>query len=83
MSKFAVAVIVRKATYGYVPRIMEICSDARSIMRHCIEKYGFIYCGVIYLPDGSPRLAYQKITGCEPKPVTIEADTEIRQSPEE
>lgn len=31
------------------------------IMRHCIEKYGFVYCGVIHLLDGSPRLAFQKI----------------------
>lgn len=33
------------------------------IMRHCIEKYGFIYCGVIHLLDGAPRLAFQKAEG--------------------
>ena len=31
------------------------------IMRHIIEKSGFIYCGVINLTDGSERLAFQKI----------------------
>ena len=31
------------------------------IMQHCIESYGFTYCGVIYLADGAPRLAYQKL----------------------
>lgn len=31
------------------------------IMRHCIEKAGFRYCGVIRLLNGDPRLAYQKI----------------------
>lgn len=31
------------------------------IMRHCIEKAGFRYCGVIHLLNGDPRLAYQKI----------------------
>ena len=31
------------------------------IMRHCIESYGFTYCGIIYLADGAPRLAYQKL----------------------
>lgn len=31
------------------------------IMRHCIEKFGFVYCGVIYLQNGDPRLAYQKV----------------------
>ena len=29
------------------------------IMRHNILKYGFIYCGVIYLESGDERLAYQ------------------------
>lgn len=31
------------------------------IMQHCIERYGFTYCGIIYLADGAPRLAYQKL----------------------
>ena len=31
------------------------------IMRHCIGKAGFRYCGIIHLPGGDPRLAYQKI----------------------
>jgi len=32
-----------------------------AIMRHCIEKAGFIYCGVIHLLNGDSRMAYQKI----------------------
>lgn len=28
-------------------------------MQHVIEKNGFQYCGVIYLADGSPRVAYE------------------------
>lgn len=28
-------------------------------MQHVIAKYGFQYCGIIYVEDGSPRLAYQ------------------------
>lgn len=35
--------------------------EDNAIMRHCIEKAGFRYCGVIYLLNGDPRLAYQKI----------------------
>ena len=31
------------------------------IMQHCIQKAGFTFCGIIYLADGSPRLAYQKV----------------------
>ena len=30
------------------------------IMRHLIEKHGFTYCGVIWLPDGTERLAYER-----------------------
>ena len=29
------------------------------IMRHVIERYGFTYCGIIYLLNGDERLAYQ------------------------
>ena len=31
------------------------------IMQHCILRYGFRYCGIIYLESGDPRLAYQLI----------------------
>ncbi|MDR1780439.1 MAG: GNAT family N-acetyltransferase [Tannerella sp.] len=30
-------------------------------MRTFLEKYGFSYCGIIYLLDGNERLAYEKI----------------------
>lgn len=30
-------------------------------MQHCLEKNGFEYCGVIYIDDGTPRVAYQKV----------------------
>ena len=29
------------------------------IMQHTVEKYGFERCGIIYLPDGDPRIAYE------------------------
>lgn len=31
------------------------------IMQSIVEQYGFEYCGIIYLLDGSERLAYQKL----------------------
>ena len=31
-----------------------------TLMQHLILKYGFRYCGIIYLSDGSERLAYQQ-----------------------
>ncbi|MBQ3766141.1 MAG: N-acetyltransferase [Bacteroidales bacterium] len=30
------------------------------IMQHLIGKHGFTYCGIIWLEDGSPRLAYER-----------------------
>ena len=34
------------------------------IMRHVIDRYGFSYCGIIYLLNGDERLAYQKFSTC-------------------
>ena len=31
-----------------------------AIMRNALLKYGFSYCGIIYLLDGAERLAYQR-----------------------
>ena len=31
------------------------------VMQHLLEKLGFSKCGVIYLKNGNPRLAYQKV----------------------
>lgn len=33
------------------------------IMQRLLEKNGFVYCGIIFLTNGSPRLAYQLIKG--------------------
>ena len=32
-----------------------------TIMRHLLQKYGYQECGIIYVDDGTPRIAYQKI----------------------
>jgi hypothetical protein len=32
-----------------------------TIMQHCISKYGFTACGIIYLANGDERLAYQRL----------------------
>ena len=39
-----------------------LCADTHednAPMRHVLEKFGFEYCGTIYLEDGAPRRAYQ------------------------
>ncbi len=35
--------------------------EDNKIMRHLIEKNRFLTCGTIYVADGSPRIAYEKI----------------------
>lgn len=60
-------------TRGIFQRCLQFCESKISnlridthrdnqIMRHLIEKYGFERCGIIYIADGSPRIAYQKVT---------------------
>lgn len=33
------------------------------ILQHLVAKYGFTYCGIIYVSNGTPRLAYQRYVG--------------------
>ena len=30
------------------------------VMQHLLEKHGFVKCGIIYVANGTPRIAYQK-----------------------
>lgn len=30
------------------------------IMQNILKKYGFVYCGIIYVANGTPRLAFQR-----------------------
>lgn len=67
--------IHRIASNGKVGGILEECinycqhkisnirvdtHENNKIMRHLLEKKGFTKCGIIYVSDGSPRIAYQK-----------------------
>ena len=58
-------------THGIFSSIMDFCFSKDSniridthrdnrIMQHVIKKYGFTYCGIIYLASGDERLAFQK-----------------------
>lgn len=42
------------------PNIRIDTHQDNTIMRYILEKEGFQECGVIYVDDGSPRIAYQK-----------------------
>lgn len=70
--------IHRVASDGSVKGILKECLDFcekqvgniridthenNKTMQHLLEKYGYIKCGIIYVEDGSPRIAYQKCIG--------------------
>lgn len=72
----AYGVIHRVATNGKARGIMNACLDFsegcynniridthedNKIMQHILEKNGYIKCGIIYVEDNTPRIAYQKI----------------------
>ena len=55
--------IFRECLSHCMSRISNIRIDTHrdnAPMRHLLEKHGFRECGVIYVEDGSPRIAYQK-----------------------
>lgn len=59
------------AAKGIMSLIIDYCKDIvpnikidthadNKIMQHILEKKGFTKCGIIYVADGTPRIAYQK-----------------------
>lgn len=68
-------VIHRLASRGTCPGVAEACvrwcagqgvhlradthADNR-VMQHILEKQGFVRCGIIYVANGTPRIAYQR-----------------------
>lgn len=44
-----------------LPNIRIDTHKNNAVMRHLLEKEGFQTCGIIYVEDGSPRIAYQKM----------------------
>lgn len=47
--------------WAQIPNLRIDTHQDNACMRHCIEKFGFKYCGIIYLLNGEPRMAFQKI----------------------
>ncbi|HUH26045.1 MAG TPA: hypothetical protein VLY87_05425 [Flavobacterium sp.] len=56
---------VAKACFDYcfsqINNIKVDTSHINTPMQHFFKKYGFTYCGIIYVNDGSPRDAFQKV----------------------
>ena len=51
--------IISYAASHYAHLRIDTHRDNR-IMQHLIEKHGFTYCGIIWLEDGTERLAYER-----------------------
>ena len=51
--------IIDYASARYAHLRIDTHRDNR-IMQHLIEKHGFTYCGIIWLEDGTDRLAYER-----------------------
>ena len=51
--------IIDYATSRFAHLRIDTHRDNR-IMQHLIEKHGFTYCGIIWLEDGTERLAYER-----------------------
>jgi len=69
-------VIHRVAADGTVPGVLKRCAafcrercphlridthEDNHVMQKCIAKEGFTRCGTIYVEDGSPRIAYERL----------------------
>ena len=42
-----------------VPHIRIDTHTDNKVMQHVLEKYGFVSCGIVHVPDGSTRIAYE------------------------
>lgn len=49
------------------PNIRVDTHEKNLAMQHILEKNGYVYCGRIYVEDGTPRRAYQKASMCLPE----------------
>lgn len=49
--------------YGFkqIPNIRIDTHRDNKVMQHLIKKHGFTECGTIWVADGTPRIAYQKV----------------------
>ena len=48
-----------------VPHIRIDTHTDNKVMQHVLEKYGFVSCGIVHVPDGSPRIAYELLEKSE------------------
>lgn len=76
LNEEAYAVVHRVASAGIARGVGSFCMNWASeqcenlkidthkdnyVMQNMLKKCGFVHCGIIYLEDGEPRLAFQKV----------------------
>ena len=56
-------ILAEAVTYceSKIPHLRIDTHQDNHIMQHLITKHGFQKCGIIYVSDGSPRIAFEKI----------------------
>ena len=55
----------RRVTAGCLEHCESLRADTHAdnkIMQYLLEKNGFARCGIIHVEDGTPRVAYQKLS---------------------
>jgi len=55
--------VEQMAIEKHIPSFKVDTHENNRPMRHTLEKNGFTYCGRIFLADGNPRVAYEKMLG--------------------
>ena len=48
-----------------IPHLRIDTHEDNKVMQHVLEKYGFVRCGIVYMPDGNPRIAYELLEKSE------------------
>ncbi len=48
--------------FAHCPNIRVDTHRDNRVMQHLFQKLGFTYCGIIYVANGTPRMAYQRTT---------------------
>lgn len=48
-----------------MPHLRIDTHEDNKVMQHVLEKYGFVRCGIVYMPDGNPRIAYELLEKSE------------------
>ena len=43
------------------PNVRIDTHENNKIMQYLLDKYGYVKCGIVYAPDATERIAYQKI----------------------